>query len=63
MIMSEEKCMATEEVYKKYPFLKKLNKEDIVALITAMMIFMLTKAEGNDHLFSAIKSLLSDIKD
>lgn len=56
--MTEVTEMTAEEAYKKFPFLKKLNKEDVIQLMGAMLLVALRGSKSNDSLLYGIKAIL-----
>jgi len=58
--MSEKPEITVEESYKKFPFLKKLNSEDIVQLLMSLLRMALTGGQSNDTLLDAIKVILKE---
>jgi hypothetical protein len=63
--MSEIKYTA-EDAYKKYPYLKKLDRQDMIKMVTEFMVFMIRERSDNDnelHILNAIKTILETTKD
>lgn len=56
--MSESNDITREEAYVKYPFLKKLDKEDMAHLMTAVMMTILIGPKTHDSLMHALKAVL-----
>lgn len=57
--MTTEKEITLEESYVKYPFLKKLDKEELATLLASIVILVLLGPKSYDTLLHAIKAILA----
>ncbi len=60
--MSEEKDINLEQSYIKYPFLKKLDKDDSAKLMAAILILVLAGPKSGDSLMHALKAIITEGK-
>ena len=54
-----DKDITLEESYIKYPFLKKLDKEDVAHLMASVMMTILIGPKTHDSLMHALKAVLT----
>ncbi len=57
--MSNDIEITFEEAYVKFPFLKKLDKEDMATLMSSILLTVLLGPKGGDTLMHALKVVIT----